>query len=125
MIFLCAHNPKITFTTTIHKLTNRFLLLRFHCLMLSITVSTTKSPFTVHTTYLLSRNTRNVTIAIFTSISTSMGTSLVISNITILAVIARAKKSCHLGNRIIVIYSIVVNMNNSRLRLLLELKWEY
>ena len=28
----CAHNPKITTSTFIHKLTNRFLLLRFHCL---------------------------------------------------------------------------------------------
>ena len=125
MIFLCAHNPKITFTTIIHKLTNRFMLLRFHCLMLSKTVPTTKSSFTVHTTYLFTTNTRNVTIAIFTSISTSMGTSLVISNITILAVIAGTKKSCHLGNRIIVINSIKVNMNHLRLRLLLELKWEY
>ena len=125
MIFLFAHNPKITFTTIIHKLTNRLMLLRFHCLMLSKTVSTAKSPFTVHTTYLLSRNTRDVTIAIFTFISTSMGTSLVISNIKILAVIAGTKKSCHLGNRIIVIYFIKVYMNNSRRRLLLELKWEY
>ena len=125
MIFFIAHNPKITFTTIIHKMTNRFMLLRFHCLMLGKTVSTTKSPFTVHTAYRFTMNTRNVTIAIFTSISTSMGTSVCISNITILAVIASTKKSCHLGNRIIVIYSIKVNMDNSRLRLLLELKWEY
>ena len=101
------------------------MLPRFHCLMLSATVSTTKSSFTVHTTYLFTMNTRNVTIAIFTSISIYVGSSLVISNITILAVIAGTKKFCHLGNRIIVIYSIKVNMDYPRLRLLLELRWEY
>ena len=30
-IMPCAHNPKNTTSTFIHKLTNRFLLLRFHC----------------------------------------------------------------------------------------------
>ena len=112
MIFLIAHNPKMTFTTIIHKLTNRFMLLRFHCLMLSKTVSTTKCSFTVHTTRFLSRNTRNVTIATITSISTSMVSSVRISNITILTVIAGTKKSCHLRDRIIVIYSIEVDMDH-------------
>ena len=125
MIFLIGHNPKATFTTIIHKMTNRLMLLIFHCLMLNKTVSTTKSPFTVHKTYLFTTNTRNVTIAIFTSISTSMGTSVCISIITILALIAGTKKSCHLRNRIIVIYSIKVYMDHPRLRLLLELKWKY
>ena len=121
MIFLIAHNPKITFTTIIHKLANRFMLLRFYCLMLCKTVSTTKCSFTVHTTRFLSRNTRNVTIATITSISTSMVSSVRISNITILAVVISTKESCHLRNRIIVIYSIEVNMDHLRLRLLLEL----
>ena len=125
MIFLIAHNPQITFPTIIHKLTNRFMLLRFHCLMLCKTVSTTKCSFTVHTTRFLSRNTRNVTIATITSISTSMGTSVCISNITILAVVMGTEKSCHLANRIIVINSIEVNMDHLRLRFLLELKWKY
>ena len=125
MIFLIAHNPKITFTTIIHKLANRFLLLRFHCLMLCKTVSTTKCSFTVHTTRFLSRNTRNVTIATITSISTSVVSSVRISNITILAVVYTSTKSCHLRNSIIVIYSIKVNMDHLRLRLLLELKWKY
>ena len=125
MIFLIAYNPKITFTTIIHKLTNRFMLLRFHCFMLSKTVPTTKCSFTVHATRFLSRNTRNVTIATITSISTSMGTSVCISNITILAVVYTSKKSCHLRNRIIVIFPIEVNMDHLCLRLLLELKWKY
>ena len=101
MIFLIAHNPKITFTTIIHKLTNRFMLLRFHCLMLCKTVSTTKSFFTVHTT------------------------SVRISNITILAVVYTSTNSCHFGNCTIVIYPIEVNMDHPRLRLLLDLKWKY
>ena len=110
MIFLSTHNPKITFTTIILKLTNIFMLLRFHCLMLNKIFSTTKHSFTVHTAYLFTMNTRNVTIATITSISTSMGSSVRISNITILAVELGTEKSCHFGYRIIVIYSIVVNI---------------
>ena len=125
MIFLIAHNPKITFTAIIHKLTNRFMLLRFHCLMLCKTVSTTKSSFTVHTTRFLSSNTRNVTIATITSISISVVSSVRISNITILAVVYTSTNSCHFGNCTIVIYPIEVNMDHPRLRLLLDLKWKY
>ena len=125
MIFFIVHNPKITFTTIIHKLTNRFMLLRLNCLMLCKTDPTTKCSFTVHTTLFLSRNTRNVTIATIKSISTSVGSPVRISNITILAVVMGTEKSSHLRNHIIVIYSIEVNMDHPRLRLLLELKWKY
>ena len=120
MIFLIADNPKVTFTTIIHKLANRLMLLRFHCLMLSKTVSTTKCSFTVHTTRFLSRNTRNVTIATITSFSTSVVFYVLIYNIIILTVVYTSTKSCHLHNRIIVIYSIEVNMDHPPLRLLLN-----